>query len=89
MGQYGGHSKQPSQYDTESRQSNADSAVKSLEDGLTYFVKPLELVRTFSEQIVSHTKFWATKRAPGAKGPRFNIMTRIFALKKESEPNTL
>lgn len=30
--------------DTESPYSNADSAVKSIEDGLTYFVKPFELV---------------------------------------------
>lgn len=33
-------------------QSNADSAVTSLEDGLTYFVKPFELVRATLEQIV-------------------------------------
>lgn len=35
--------------DTESPNSNADSAVKSLEDGLTYFVKPFESVRLFFE----------------------------------------
>ena len=38
--------------ETEVFQSNADSAVTSLKDGLTYFVKPFEQVRATSEQIV-------------------------------------
>lgn len=38
--------------DTESLYSNADSAVKSLEDGLTYFVKPFELVCICSEKSI-------------------------------------
>ena len=36
----------PVNVDTELCQSNADSAVKNFKDGLTYFVKPFELVRT-------------------------------------------
>ena len=37
---------------TERCQSNADSAVKSPKDGLTYFAKPYELVRTFCSQLL-------------------------------------
>ena len=37
--------------DTEGCQSNADSAVKSPDDGLTYFVKPFELVRTSQSKL--------------------------------------
>ena len=37
--------------DTDICYSNADSATKSPLDGLTYFVKPFELVRLFSNQI--------------------------------------
>lgn len=38
--------------DTKRCHSNADSAVKSPKDGLTYFAKPFELVRTFRSQLV-------------------------------------
>ena len=41
----------PVNMDTESCQSNADSAVINLEDGLTYFVKPFELVRILSSKL--------------------------------------
>lgn len=43
---------------TESPYSNADSAVKSLEDGLTYFVKPFESVCvSFKEVVVCRPLF--------------------------------
>ena len=38
--------------DTESPYSNADSAVRSPEDGLTYFVKPFESVCVFFKKII-------------------------------------
>lgn len=41
----------PVNVDTESCQSNADSVVKNFKDGLTYFVKPFELVRTSSSKL--------------------------------------
>lgn len=44
--------------DTESPYSNADSAVKSLEDGLTYFVKPFDSVCVFFKKIIVVCRPW-------------------------------